>query len=169
MLNEILWNFSHYKSAEHLSLAQNPRFYVGLPTSPDGYSATFSCQPTERYEGTIYVLTNNSHHIFFEFGGSLRAFDNVWNTTNDILIFRGECLVFLFSSQLEMFVDVVGKLEGETTVEGSIRESPPFTYRSEPSRHQLEEYRSWGDILRRLRDRLRETSLSRVRIGIKSA
>ena len=167
MQNEILWNFSHYKGAEHLSLAQNPRFYVGLPTSPDGYHATFSCQPTERYEGTIYVLTNNSHHIFFEFG-SLRAFDNVWNT-NDVLIFRGECPVSLSLSQLETFADVVGKLEGETAVEASIRASPPFTYRSEPSRNELEEYRGWGDILRRLRGRLRESSLSRVRIGVKSA
>jgi hypothetical protein len=93
VLNEILWNFSHYKDAERLSLAQNPRFYVGLPTSPDGYHATFNWKPTERYEGTIYVLTNNSHHVFFEFGGSLRAFDNVWNT-NDVLIFRGERLVW---------------------------------------------------------------------------
>jgi hypothetical protein len=96
VLNEILWNFSHYKGAKHLSLAQNPRFYTGLPTSPDGYNAKFSCRPTEKYEGTIYVLTNNSYRIFFEFGGSLRAFDNVWDT-NDLLIFRGECPIFPFS------------------------------------------------------------------------
>jgi hypothetical protein len=69
-----------------------------------------------------------------------------------------------------MFADVVGNLEGETTVEESVRASPPFTYRSEPSRrHQLEEFESWGDIFRRLRGSLLETSLSRVRIGIKHA
>jgi hypothetical protein len=68
-----------------------------------------------------------------------------------------------------MFADVFGKLEGETAIERSIRASPPFTYRSEPSWHQVEETRSWEGILRRLRDRLRETSLSHVRIGVKSA
>jgi hypothetical protein len=97
VVNEILWNFSHYKGAEHLSLTQNPRFYVGLPTSPDGYNAMFSWHPTERYEGTIYVLTNHPHRIFFESGRSPRVFDNVWNA-NDILIFRGERLFFLFST-----------------------------------------------------------------------
>jgi hypothetical protein len=66
------------------------------------------------------------------------------------------------------FADVVGKLEGESTVGGSIRASPPFIYRREPMRNQPEEVPSWGDILRRLRDRLRETSHSHVRISTRS-
>jgi hypothetical protein len=61
-----------------------------------------------------------------------------------------------------MSADVFGNLEGEATVQGSIKASASITYRSESSRHQVEEL-SWGDILRKLRDSLGETSLSHVR------
>jgi hypothetical protein len=85
---EILWNFSHFEGEKRLTLAQNPHFYEDLPTSPGAYGGRFSSRPTERYEGTIYVLTNNSGRVFLEFGSRPRAFDNTW-TTNDTLVFRG--------------------------------------------------------------------------------
>jgi len=91
VLAEILRNFSHFpkESRQRLCLAQNPRFYTAsdLPEAPSGYKGSFSRQPTEKYEGTIYVLTNNldpesghSRRVFFEFGGQKRAFDNFWDT-----------------------------------------------------------------------------------------
>jgi len=102
VLAEILWNFSHFEGEKCLRLAQNPHFYRDLPDSPTAYGGTFSRQPTDIYEGTIYVLTNNlvpesgdSRRVFFEFGEEKRAFDNFWDT-NDTLIFK----------------DVTGKLEG---------------------------------------------------------
>jgi hypothetical protein len=157
-LNEILWNFSHHSGKEHLSLAQNLRFYTGLPTKPRGYKATFSSRPTESYNGTIYVLTNDSHRIFFEFHGRLRAFDHVWNT-NKVLIFRGERITARsFLVLTDMFADVVGNLGGETTIQGSIQATPPFIYRTESMQQPPEEVRKWGDIFRRLRDRLKEAS-----------
>jgi len=110
VLTEILWNFSHFPEEKRLRLAQNPHFYRDLPDSPTAYKGTFSRQPTDIYEGTIYVLTNNlvpesgdSRRVFFEVGGQKRAFDNVWDTNNTLI-----------------FKDVTGRLEGETLVESSI-------------------------------------------------
>jgi hypothetical protein len=88
VLPEILWNFSHFEGDKRLTLSQNPHFYVDLPSSPDAYGSTFRSQPTERYEGRIYVLTNDSGRVFFEFGGSSRVFDIFW-ATNDAPIFKG--------------------------------------------------------------------------------
>jgi len=115
---------------------QNPHFYVGLPKSWTGYGDSFSSKPTETYEGTIYVLTNNlvpasgdSRRVFFEFGGKTRAFDNFWDT-NNTLIFKGGPYVPPLSFT-DMFSDVTGRLEGETVVENSIlaNTEPAFWYR----------------------------------------
>ena len=95
-LHEILWNFSHYKEPDkRLTPAQNPHFYRNLPLSPSSYGGRFKSQPTELYEETIYVLTDSPRRVFFEFGEKRRAFANVL-ATNDVLIFKGSCLVFLY-------------------------------------------------------------------------
>ena len=88
LLPEILWNFSHFKGQQRLTLSQNPHFYMYLPTSPAAYAAAFESSPTEHYEGRIYVLTNSSGRVFFEFDGKSRAFDII-RAMNNTLVFKG--------------------------------------------------------------------------------
>jgi hypothetical protein len=92
VLPEILWNFGHYEDERCLRLTQNPHFYARLPKSHGG---EFEGRPTEDLKGKIYVLTNNlvpesgtSRRVFFDFGGTTRAFDNFWDA-NNTLVFRG--------------------------------------------------------------------------------
>jgi len=85
VLPEIIWNFHHFEGERRLGLAQNPHFYKDLPTHS---GSIFERQPTERYHGTIYVLTNNSRRVFLDIDGKLRAFDNV-SVVNNTLIFKG--------------------------------------------------------------------------------
>jgi hypothetical protein len=99
-LPDILWIFSHFapkpkkpkdpRDKKYLTLAQNPHFYDGLPIFPTAFVDTFKTQPTEHYQGTIYVLTNNERRVFLDLGKKRRTFDNVWKT-NDTLIFKGSC------------------------------------------------------------------------------
>lgn len=106
-LPDILWIFSHFapekpkdpRNKKFLTLAQNPHFYGGLSISSTTLLNTFKTQPTEDYQGTIHVLTNNVRRVFLELGERRRAFDNVWKM-NDTLIFK----------------DVMGYLEGEAVV-----------------------------------------------------
>ena len=101
-LPEILWYFSHFPNESRLVLAQNPHFYVDLPTSPAKYVRRFSRQPIEIYHGMIDVLINNHHRVFLECSPEPRIFDGVW-AINGILIFKGLCAVFLFSHRLIAF------------------------------------------------------------------
>ena len=55
----------------------------------------YRTQPTEDYQGTIYVLTNNERRVFLELGKKRRTFDNVWKT-NDTLIFKGSRSAIIF-------------------------------------------------------------------------
>jgi hypothetical protein len=76
-------------------------------------------QPTGSFEGTIFVLTNNSRRIFFDVGKKQRAFDNVWYT-NGTLIFQG--FVHSLASPpilTDIFPDISGELEGEAIVKES--------------------------------------------------
>ena len=99
-LPDILWIFSHYapkkpnapRDERYLTLAQNPHFYDGLPIFPTAFVET---QPTERYQGTIGVLTNNERRVFLELGKKRRIFDNVWKM-NNTLIFKGSCPATVF-------------------------------------------------------------------------
>jgi hypothetical protein len=93
VLPEILWNFSHFNDKRRLRLAQNPHFYEALPASSGAYGGGFRTQPTERYKGTIHVITNTSRRVFLEFDGKLRVFDHV-SVVNNTLIFRGLCFVY---------------------------------------------------------------------------
>ena len=102
-LPDILWIFSHFapkkpkdpRDKRYLTLAQNPHFYDGLPIFPTASVDTFKTQPTEDYQGKIYVLTNNERRIFLDLGGKRRTFDNVWKM-NDTLIFKGLCPAIIF-------------------------------------------------------------------------
>ena len=101
-LPDILWIFSHFapkpkrpndpKDKRYLTLAQNPHFYNGLPVFPTAFVDT---QPTEDYQDTIYVLTNNERRVFLELGERRRTFDNVWKA-NNTLIFKGSYLSIIF-------------------------------------------------------------------------
>jgi len=129
---EILWNFSHYEDDERLDLVRNPHFYSELPQDPAGYVNNFRSQPTDSYVGKVYVLTNDSHRVFFKLGEELRAFDNVWDT-NEILVFK----------------DILGRLEGETIVqEYTIRDRPLVLCGTE-STTQVE-VEDWKEEIRKL-------------------
>jgi len=67
-LPDILWNFRHFEGEKCLTLAQNPHFYKGPPTFPTTYGPESNTQPTEDYQGTIYVLTNDERRVFLELG-----------------------------------------------------------------------------------------------------
>ena len=89
VLPEIIWNFSHFNEGGNpVTLAKNPHFYRDLPTTPTDYDRDFKREPTECFNGAIYVLTNDTHRAFLEFDENLRAFDHISNV-NKTLIFRG--------------------------------------------------------------------------------
>lgn len=108
-LADILWIFSHFApkpkrpndtvDKRYLTLAQNPHFYDGLPLFPTVSVDTFKTQPTEHYQGTIYVLTNNERRVFLALDNKRRTFDNVWKT-NNTLIFKGSCPAIIFFPRL---------------------------------------------------------------------
>jgi len=103
VLAEILWNFGHFDDKERITLAQNPHFYRGLPTSWSGYGADFEIQPTTHYHDKVYVVINNSHRVLLQCIKRPRVLDNIW-VTNGILIVRDTC----------------GNLQGEAIVANSI-------------------------------------------------
>ena len=127
-LPEILWNFSHFKDKQRLTLAENPHFYENLPLSPDEYAETFRGRCIENYLPTkIFVPINKSRRVYFNFAGNRRVFD-VWKTKST-LIFKGLGSTLLIFPLADIFPDVHGNLEGETTVERSINPcAPPFQY-----------------------------------------
>ena len=105
-LREILWNFSRYPSSsgKRLTLAENPHFYHHHHLhikSPSEYKSEFTTDPVDHFRGVddICVLTNKPSRVYLEFGKKSRAFDNIWKT-NGVLIFKSQCLVFLFFSSL---------------------------------------------------------------------
>ena len=67
---------------------QNPHFYGNLPNSPDAYEGTFegrcidNCLPEK-----IFVPTNSSRRVYFNFPRYRRVFD-VWKARST-LIFKG--------------------------------------------------------------------------------
>jgi hypothetical protein len=99
-LSDILWFFSHYapkkpkdpKDKRYLTLAKNPHFYDAKFPTP--FPDTFKTEPTEDYQGTMSVLTNNEHRVFLELGKTRRAFDNIWKA-GDTLIFKGSYPAFI--------------------------------------------------------------------------
>lgn len=114
LVPDILWNFSHFDGEKRLTLAQNPHFYKNLPTNPTTDWAEFEIWPTDDYQDTIFVLTNDDRRVFLEVG-KLRTFDNVWKTSG-ALILKGLCPAFLFLALTDIFLDVIGKVESENIV-----------------------------------------------------
>jgi len=121
-VQDILWNFSHYKGEDkrRLTLAQNPQFYEGI--FPTAYEPAFNTRPTENCLDTIYVLTNNERRVFLELGNNKRTYDNVWRT-NNILIFK----------------EIGGNIVGEAIVGQFIPALPLFWSRMEHPEFRLEE------------------------------
>jgi hypothetical protein len=126
-LADILWNLiivHDDNDDRRLSVAQNPHFYLNLPTLVNGtYQGKPVAELSRPYPDTIYVLTNNERRIYLEFGEMRRTFDHVWRTKNDALSFK----------------DIIGKLESETTVEGCIPAPPLFWFRMNPPNFEREE------------------------------
>jgi len=99
--------------------------------SPDSYGGTFRGECIENHlPDKIFVPINSSRRVYFDFTGNQRVFD-VWetNSTNSTLIFKGLSFALLILPLADMFPDVRGNLQGETTIESSIRPcAPPFQY-----------------------------------------
>jgi len=96
-LNEILWNFSHFKDEKHLTLKQNPHFYEFLPTSPEEYKSHFRFDPIEILHQKISVLIDDPRltgRVFLETTKEKRVFGNVW-VPKEAIIFKGSCLPFI--------------------------------------------------------------------------
>jgi hypothetical protein len=75
------------------------------------------------YRGTIYVLINNKRRVFLELGEKRRAFDNVWKTNNNSHFQRLlPCHHPPFPT--DIFLDVIGYLEGEPVVRECIPALP---------------------------------------------
>jgi hypothetical protein len=90
-LQEILWNFSHFKDKKkRLTLRENPHFYAKLPTSPEAYGGSVKIDPTEnfRHANKFYVLTDKPELVYIMTGQVLQTFGNFWCPQNAI-IFKG--------------------------------------------------------------------------------
>jgi hypothetical protein len=97
-LQEVLWNFSRFPPESRLTLSQNPQFYVHLPTSPNANWGEFNANATQEnwhsyHTRPICVLTNTPSRVFLELCRNPRAFDNVWNA-NETLILKSMWLYF---------------------------------------------------------------------------
>ncbi|KAH9995269.1 hypothetical protein BJV77DRAFT_1066358 [Russula vinacea] len=118
-LQEILWNFSHFKGEKRLTLKQNPHFYQVLPTLAEQYEGKFRRDPVETFDHEkINVLTDNlgpMGRVFIETAKESRAFGNVWAPRKAII-----------------FKDVGGKLEGESIVGEAIQDIPNLWWFEEP-------------------------------------
>ena len=124
-LLEILWNFSHYNDHAHITLKQNPHFYLDIPSDESTYMPLFWHHPVNSpsvglgHNSTVYVLFDGMSHLFLDIGLNLRIFCNVWSL-NSVLIFRGLQLHFFhFASYSDIHSDHFGVLEGEQLVWGS--------------------------------------------------
>ena len=100
----VIWDFNRFKDDRRITLQQNPRFYVDLPTSADAYWGEFEAYPLERFDGlklydTVYVLLDGPSRVFFEVEEGPRIFCNVFKP-NDVLIFKGLCDVSSLASFL---------------------------------------------------------------------
>ncbi|KAH9997993.1 hypothetical protein BJV77DRAFT_787281 [Russula vinacea] len=117
-LEEVLWNFSHYRDERRLTLKQNPHFYEALPTLPDEYEGGFRRDPVETFDlKEVHVLTDDSGmgRVILETAKETRAFGNVWAPKRAMI-----------------FKDVCGKLEGEAIVGADIQDAPNLWWFEEP-------------------------------------
>jgi hypothetical protein len=89
---EVLWNFAHFEDNRRISVQDNPRFYLDLPTSSDAYTCQFKARPLEnldlRPNATIYVLIDQPRRVFLKTRQETRIFGNVF-MLKDVMIFKG--------------------------------------------------------------------------------
>ena len=101
-LQEILWKFCRFKDEKNrLTLKDNPHFYPKLPTSPDAYGDSFKIEPADdfRRANEFYILTDNPELVYIMTNDVPQFFGNFWCPQNAI-IFKGLCVLFLFSCSL---------------------------------------------------------------------
>ena len=93
---EILWNFYRSKDSKHITLQQNPHFYLNLPTSVDSFGAEFRASPAEYFHigpgTTIYILVDRPRRVFLETQRETRIFSNVFKP-KDVMILKGALVV----------------------------------------------------------------------------
>lgn len=152
----ILWYFSSRKLEKRLTLAQNPQFYEGLPEIPTTYGPAFEIWPTENYQDTIYVLTNNERRVVLEFGQNWRTFDNIWRINDNTLILKGSPRLHFFSLT-DIFPDVIGNIEGEAVVEktiyaGLLAQNRPCEKHPEFELKEIGDKNSWKTPIHNLLD-----------------
>jgi len=125
-LPEVLWNFSRFKGEKRLTLKQNPHFYEMLPISPEKYGGKFTMDPIRTFQHQkISVLIDNlgpAGRVFFETAKETRVFGNAW-LPKDAIIFKGSCLLNGFFSLSDTLLDVHGRLEGESIVGETFRDT----------------------------------------------
>lgn len=159
--SEVLWNFSHFKGEERLTLAQNPHFYENLPVLPDDYGGEFKrecIKIKDSLPDRISVLPNSSRRVYFNFTGNQRVF-NVWKTER-ALVFKGSSFLLLLLPLADIFPDVSGNIQGEAIVKGSIRPSAPpssFFYcrrhsQGPPEKAEVEVTNDWMSSIRTAAD-----------------
>jgi hypothetical protein len=138
-LQEILWYFSRYTDQKpHLTLRENPHFYVELPTSPEEYGDSLRIDPTEDFQhaNKFYVLIDKPDLVHISTDRISQYFGNFWCPKNAI-IFKGSGVLFLyFPVFLRVFQTSVGGSGGKPSSRhrsqahtvGSVSRSrfPPF-------------------------------------------
>ena len=95
-IQEIFWNFNRVlDEKQRLTLKDNPRFYAGLPTSPEAYDDVVKIDPTEdfRHANKFYVLTDKPELVHIVTGQVSQFFSNFWRPKNAI-IFKGRSIFF---------------------------------------------------------------------------
>jgi hypothetical protein len=92
----VIWDFNRFRDDRRITLQQNPRFYVDLPTCADVCWSEFEAHPFEclrlqdLVDDTIYVLLDGPSRLFLEMEQGPRIFGNVFRP-KDALVFEGLC------------------------------------------------------------------------------
>ena len=86
---------------ESFNTQGQPSFLSKLPTSPDAYGDSFKIEPADdfRRANEFYILTDNPELVYIMTNDVPQFFGNFWCPQNAI-IFKGLCVLFLFSCSL---------------------------------------------------------------------
>jgi hypothetical protein len=118
---KILWNFSCYNDRAHITLKQNPHFYLQFPANEGVYTPTVQCHPLQgpsvalENNGTILVLFDGPSCVFLDIRPNIRIFCNVWSL-NGVLILRGSRTFSHLDSYSSVCSDHFGVLQGKQLV-----------------------------------------------------
>ena len=116
-LEEVLWNFSHFKDEKRrLTLRENPHFYAELPSSREAYGDELKIDPTEdfRHANEFYVLADKPELVHIMTDRISQSFGNFW-CPKDAIIFKGLGIFLFFHLFLMSFQTCVGGLEGKAS------------------------------------------------------